>query len=288
MKLESIDNLDFGYHGENAIHRTEDGCELYYELEGEGPCITFISMIYVVSTAWRNFDRELVKKNKILTYDLRNQGASLGEPRGFDQHADDLRSLLDALDIDRTYLVGSSISTLICRDFAVRHPDRVAGLILVGPPISPWGSKRRPRIAKSWLTTLESGGPRALLDTLYPLVFGDRAQAEGGTATYLALRERFLAVNSASQLRENIQDAMAASDDVELLRRIDAPTLLMSGDDDFCTSRSALRAIADLIPDARIEVFDDCGHLPFFERTEHFERSVRGFIDSVEAKRPTN
>lgn len=284
--MQTIESWDLTYRGDNARHRTPDGCELYYETEGTGPCLTFVSTIYVVSTAWRNFTRKVLTENRILTYDLRNQGASSGEPKGFGQHVDDLVSLLDYLEIDKTYLVGSSISTLICRDFAVRHPQRVAGLILVGPPLSPWGSKRRTRITKSWLAALESGGPRQLFDVLYPLVFGDRTQALGGTPTYLALRERFLATNSAAQLRANLSDAIEPSEDVALLRQITAPTLLLAGDDDFCVSPSALRELARVMPDATAEVFEECGHLPFFESTERFEESVRGFIGAVEAGAP--
>ncbi|MBL1078323.1 alpha/beta hydrolase [Nocardia sp. 2] len=285
MDLATIETWDLGYRGDTARHRTADGCELYYELEGEGPCVTFVSTIYVVSTAWRNFTRRVVTENRILTYDLRNQGASSGEPKGFDQHVDDLVSLLDHLGIERTHLVGSSISTLICRDFAVRHPDRVSGLILVGPPISPWGSKRRTRITRSWLAALESGGPRALFDAIYPLVFGDRTQAIGGTATYLALRERFLATNSTAQLRANLSDALDPSEDVAMLTRVAAPTLLLGGDDDFCISPSGLRLLAETMPDATAEIFDECGHLPFFEHTDRFEESLRDFVRGVEARR---
>lgn len=284
MDLQTIESWDLTYHGINERARISEDCELYYELEGEGPCITFVSTIYVVSTAWRNFTRSIAADNRLLTYDLRNQGASSGPATGFEQHLTDLRCLLDHLEIDRTYLVGSSISTVICRDFAVQYPQRVSGLILVGPPFSPWGSSRRRRIMKSWLSALESGGPKQLFDAMYPLVFGDRSQAVGGSATYIALRERFLAVNSVAQLRANLTDALKTTSDAEVLPQVSAPTLLLAGDDDFCVSPSALRAVADLMPNARAEVYDDCGHLPFFESTHRFEQSVRAFVASVEAR----
>ncbi|MEV0358070.1 alpha/beta hydrolase [Nocardia sp. NPDC050697] len=284
MDVQTIKSFDLTYHGINERLRVSDDCELYYELEGAGPCVTFVSTIYVVSTSWRNFTRSLVRNNRLLTYDLRNQGASSGAPAGFDQHTTDLVRLLDHLGIERTYLVGSSLSTVICRDFAVRHPDRVAGLVLVGPTFSPWGSKRRTRIMKSWLTTLEASGPRQLFDAMYPLVFGDRAQGMGGGAAYLALRERFLAINSAAQLRANLTDALETTADAEMLPRVAAPALLLAGDDDFCISPSGLRALAGLMPDARAEVFDDCGHLPFFETTERFERSLCAFVESIEER----
>lgn len=286
MDLSTIESWDLTYRDKERL-QVSDNCELYFELEGQGPCVTFVSTIYVVSTAWRNFTRNLAKTSQILTYDLRNQGASSGSAAGFDQHATDLLRLLDHLDIEQTYLVGSSVSAVICRDFAVRYSERVRGLILVGPPFSPWDSKRRTRIMKSWLAALESGGPRQLFDVMYPIVFGDRAQAAGGGAIYMALRERFLAVNSAAQLKANLTDALHTDSDMGTLPKINAPALLIAGDDDFCVSPSTLRALAAMMQHARAEVYEECGHLPFFEATDRFEASVQDFIRSVEsAERP--
>lgn len=282
MQAEGIEAWDLAYDGRQALHRTEDGSELYYELRGSGPVITLVSTIYVVSTAWRNFTGDLAADHRLLTYDLRNQGASDGKPADFAQHTHDLKSLLDDLGIERTYLVGTSISTLICRDFANAHPERVAGLVLVGPPFSPRGSSRRRRIAKSWLAALDAGGPRALFDLIYPLVFGDKALAEGGSGAYLALRERFLAINSAAQLRANLREALGAGDQVDLLTGIAAPTLLLAGDDDFSTTASTLQQTAGIMPNAVVEIVEECGHLPYFEQPAAFQDAVARFVSSVE------
>jgi 3-oxoadipate enol-lactonase len=285
MRTSTIKSWTMPYDAAQARHRTADGCELYYELRGSGPLLTFVSTIYVVGTAWRSFTGRLAQDHQILSYDLRNQGASTGDAGSFLRHAEDLRSLLDGLGVDRTYLVGTSISTLICRDFAVRYGDRVAGLILTGPPFSPWGSSRRRRVTKSWLAALEYGGPRALFDLLYPLVFGDKALGEGGSGAYLALRERFLAINTANQLRANLTDSLEADDDIASLRTITAPTLLLTGDDDFLVARSTLEEIARAMPRATVEIFAECGHLPYFEQPDRFQDSISRFVAAVEGAR---
>lgn len=282
MRTATIKSWDAAYDAKLARHRTADGCELYYEVRGSGVPITFVSTIYVVSTAWRNFTGQLARNYRLITYDLRNQGASSGSAGSFLRHADDLRSLLDELKVERTYLVGTSISALICRDFAVRYPGRVAGLVLAGPPFSPWGSTRRRRITKSWLAALSAGGQRALFDLMYPLVFGDKALGEGGAGAYLALRERFLAINSPAQLRANLEESLDASDDIGVLAGIQAPTLLMAGDDDFIVSATALRDIARIMPRATTEIFPGCGHLPYFEQPEKFQESIARFVEGAE------
>jgi pimeloyl-ACP methyl ester carboxylesterase len=280
-QLPAVETLDLTYKEDVRRHGVDQDCELYFEVDGEGPSVTFVSSIYVVSTAWRNFTRRLRNHHRLLTYDLRNQGASSGVASGFAQHTEDLKSLLDGLGIARTHLVGTSISTVICRDFAARYPEKVSSLVLIGPPFSPLGSTRRDMITKSWLTALELGGPRQLFDTMYPLVFGDRVQALGGASAYVALRERFLAVNSASQLRANLAEALNSGSDAEILGKISAPALLLAGDDDFCVGPTSLRALADLMPNGRAEVFADCGHLPFFEATHRFEALLLEFFASA-------
>lgn len=284
MRAEAVEALDLRYGAEGTVHVVADGTELYCEMRGgAGPLLTLVSTIYVVSTAWRNFTAELVRSHRILAYDLRNQGASEESRAPFHQHAEDLLSLLDAQGVERTYLLGTSISTLICRDFALAYPERVAGLVLVGPSLSPWPSQRRKRIVRSWLAVLEAGGPEALFDLIYPIVFGDRTIAEGGSAAFLALRERFLAMNSHAQLRENLSASLTASDDPALLRELACPLLLMVGDDDFTASPTAMEEICRLAGRGRVDVIEGCGHLPYYEATPRFERSVGEFVAAVES-----
>ena len=282
---ETIERFDLGYDVSEP-HRRGDGVELYYEVRGSGPPLCIVNNMYVVAPLWRNFTRSLVERHTIVAYDLRNQGASTmveGELT-LDDHVEDLRSLLDALEIERTYLVGTSISTLICRDFALAHPDRVEGLILCGPVFNALGSKRRKYLTRSWLRTLEGGGPRALFDHIYPLVFGEHTIETGGSATYLALRERFLALNSHEQLVSNLSASLSTSDDPGKLARIPCPTFLMAGESDFLVGPGALEATARLLPDASAEIIPFAGHVPYFEATDRFEQLVQDFVASVGAR----
>jgi 3-oxoadipate enol-lactonase len=281
---DAIEAFDLGYDNREP-HRTTDGAELYYEVRGDGPPLTIVNNMYIIAPLWRNFTQALVKENRILTYDLRNQGASsiVDGELSFEDHVRDLRSLLDVLGIEQTYLLGTSISTLICRDFAVAHPDRVKGLILCGAVFNPLGSKRRKYLTKSWLASLENGGPAALFNSIFPLVFGDHAIEHGGTPAYLAMRERFLALNSEEQLRTNLSASLTTDDDAAKLRELACPTLFLSGDGDFLNSVSSLEATSRLCPAADVEILPFSGHVPYFEVTQAFEEAVQRFIARCEA-----
>lgn len=282
--LARNDELDLRYVREQVL-TTRDGTELYHERYGHGPQLTIVNNYFLISPLWRNFTRQLASSTSVLTYDLRNQGCSspADGPLHFSQHVDDLIALLDSLDIEHTYLLGTSISTLICRDIALAHPDRIRGLILVGPVFNPYGGSRRKYLTKSWLRTLEASGPAALFAHIYPLVFGDRTIENGESAAFLALRERFLALNSHEQLRINLAASLSTRDDPAALRRITCPTLLLAGDGDFLCSESTLHSIASVMPRAEVQILPFAGHVPYFESTDAFERSVLEFVQSVEA-----
>lgn len=284
MDIKQVESWDLSYSGTQSVHRTDDGMELYYEYYGEGPWLVILSGAFVVSTAWRNFTRRLVTTNTILAYDARNQGASGVGDGSYANHLSDLESLLDGLEVEQAYFLGVSFSTLFARDFAVENPDRVKGVIQCAPAMSAYGSKRRNYILKAWLAALEAGGPPGLFDAVYPVALGDRTIARGGSATYLALRDRFLAVNSHAQLRKNLEGGLEADDDLDKLRQLKCPVLLLAGDNDFNVSRTTLEDQAALIPDARVEIIEHCGHTPYVEAPDAFEGIIQDFITEIEGR----
>jgi 3-oxoadipate enol-lactonase len=287
MTVPTFGQVDVRYLSHTALG-LPDGSELYYDDRGQGPAITLLNNFYLVSPVWRNFTDVLAAGSRMVTYDLRNQGASTSGPGPvtFADHVDDLLRLLDHLQIARTYLVGTSISTLIARDFALAHPDRVAGLVLVGPAFSPNGGLRRRLISRSWLSTLEQAGTKGLFDHIYPLVFPDQMIHQGGEIAYLALRENFLALLSVSSIRENLAASLDIQDDPELLATMRPPTLFVVGDGDFAWSHSVVEDALALVPGSRAVTIARAGHVPFFDDPAAFQQAVLEFVTELEARDP--
>jgi pimeloyl-ACP methyl ester carboxylesterase len=278
-----IPELDLQYEKSGRC-RTADGTELYYELHGDGPLITFLNHSFLVGPAWRSVTDQLAKRFRLLFYDLRNQGASSRSAEAYQwtDHSDDLLALLDHVGARRSYVLGTSSSTLLARDFALAHPDRVSGLLLVGPAFSPYGGRRRRLATKSWLATVRRDGTAAFYDQLFPLVLSDYTQEQGGASMFMGLRDAFLALHSPKQIEWNLQAELTSDDDPEKLRRLPCPTLLLVGDGDFLWSPSSLEEAARLIPCSRTHVISRAGHLPYFEASEEFQSVCAEFIDRCE------
>lgn len=281
----AIEDLDFRYS--NAPRLTlGDGSQLYIEDRGSGPPIVILNNFFMASPVWRSFTSRLVNEHRILTFDFRGQGGSTcaSGTATWQHHLQDLNAVVANAEAESVYLLGTSMSAVMCRDYALAWPEKVRGLILAGPALSPWGRRRGRRILKNWLKVLRSEGMAALFDEMYPLVFGDLMIETIGTSGYLGLRESFLILHTQQQIDDTLSVSLTADTDPELLRQLAVPTLLLTGDDDFGWSRGAVEAMSELISDLATVEIPRAGHLPFLEATEEFENAVSQFISGIELR----
>lgn len=281
----AIEDLDFRYSDAPRL-TVSDGSQLYVEDRGSGPPIVILNNFFMASPVWRSFTSRLVENHRILTFDFRGQGGSTSasEAATWQDHVQDLDAVVASAGGESVYLLGTSMSAVMCRDYALAWPEKVRGLILAGPALSPWGRRRGRRILKNWLKVLRSEGMAALFDEMYPLVFGDLMIETIGTAGYLGLRESFLILHTQEQIDDTLSVSLTADTDPELLKQLAIPTLLLAGDDDFGWSRSAVQAMAGLVSDLATVEIPRAGHLPFLEATEHFESAVAQFISEIEGR----
>lgn len=265
---------------------TRDGVALFFEARGEsGPNVVLLANFFMDATSWRPFTARLGEDHRLWAYDPRGQGASAhpAEAGSWQQHVDDLEDLLDALGIEDAYFVGTSFSALLCRDFAIAHPDRTRGLVLAGPAMSPWGKRKHRRITAAWLKILDGVGLPTLYDLMYVLVSGDRRAEAAGQAGFIGRKQAFLSRHTAAEVRAGMVAAMEADADPALLNKVSCPVLVMSGDDDFALGVSGARELARLLPRGRCSMLPHVGHIPFIEETAVFEAEVAAFIAEIEA-----
>jgi len=91
--------------------------------------------VHGISATHRSWDvvAAALHDRRVIAPDLRGRGRSnaLPGPYGLERHADDLAAALDALGVDRAFVVGHSMGSFVSVRFAERHPDRVAGVVLI-------------------------------------------------------------------------------------------------------------------------------------------------------------
>jgi pimeloyl-ACP methyl ester carboxylesterase len=283
--MTMTDEIDHGYREDLPPIRTREGVELYVEYAGEGTAITMLNNFFLTSPFWRDCTGELAKSYRVVSYDMANHGASthLEKEPTWEEHAADVIGILDALEIESTYLVGTSASTQLARDIALQYPDRVRGLVLAGPVFGIHGMRRHRQLQKAWLNTMKSSGLLALYDHMYPEVISGQMNEEGGTPGFLALREALLAINTEEDLTNGLTLAGTGDTDPKLLAKIEVPTLILLGDDDILLSPTRGQELAGLFPKGKLEIMPNAGHVPFFDDPEGFQTLIATFVGEAEA-----
>lgn len=285
MPVEEEQQQDLSYREDAPRARTRDGVELYYESAGEGTAITCLNNFFLTAPFWRDYTADLAQNHRVVTYDLANHGAStrLSQEPTWEEHTADLIGLLDALEIESTYLVGTSASTQLARDVALKHPDRVKGLVLAGPVFGLRGMRRHRQLNRAWLLTLKNEGLAALYNQIYPEVISGEMNEEGGTPNFLGLRESFMAMNNPEDLANGLTLVQEGDTSPELLSRIQAPTLIVLGDDDILLSPGRGHDLAALFPNGRCEIMPNAGHVPFLDDPDGFQAIIRKFVEEAES-----
>src|SRR5918997_6608419 len=106
--------------------------EIHYEERGEGAPLLLVAGIPPLASDWAPLAERLAAKRRVIAYDNRGSGGSTVTPGPYTtaQLAEDAVALLDHLGIERSDVFGMSLGGMICQELALRHPERVACLVL--------------------------------------------------------------------------------------------------------------------------------------------------------------
>jgi non-heme chloroperoxidase len=253
------------------------GPQVHYAEQGDpgGDPIVFI---HPHADSWFSFSRVLsLLPARYHAYALDQRGHGDSERPACCYTVDDLAAdtvaFLDAAGIERATLVGHSGSCFTARRAAVNHPDRVAGLVLIGAPLS---------LAKPAVLAFQAA-VHALEDPV-PAQFAREFQAG---AAHVPLPEGFLEGLVAESLKlpahvwKAALDGLVAFDDAADLGRITASTLLIWGDHDAVVSLEDQQRLKEAIPDARLKVYPETGHSPHWERPERVAADLDASRDRI-------
>ena len=270
---------------------SHDGGTIYTICRGDGPPVVFCHGVTLSSRVWaKQFESFPAAGFRAVAFDSRGHGESMAGDTGhsIDNLADDLRSVLEGLDLRDVVLVGHSMGGMAVQAFAIRHPDvlheRVCGLRAAVDLVAQPGERRPPR-ARGARTARRASGPdlgafmrpRNLGFLLARIGFGDDPHPSHVEAT----REMLAACS-----RDTTRAAATALLSLDLtagLPSIDVPTLVLVGTADALTPPRDSRRIADLVPGARLVEYPGAGHMLMYERTEAVDALIMEFARQCQA-----
>jgi pimeloyl-ACP methyl ester carboxylesterase len=217
------------------------------------------------------------------------------DPRAYttEDYVSDLDELRAELGLEQMLLLGHSHGGVVAQAYAARHPEHVERLVLASTLArfqadqqgameaamhlrsgEPWFEDASAAVAAEQAGEWGSDEELASLVLrelpFYFAVYGDRERA------YTRSLEGEIPVGDALRLFNN--DVFTTFDLRPDLPGITAPTLVVTGEDDFITGPVNAREIAERIAGAELVLLPDCGHFVFVEQPRRFAAAVAGFL----------
>ncbi len=257
------------------------GGMITYREAGNGKPLVFLHGINIHSGIWGYQFDHFSKHYRVIAWDAPSYGGSA--PRITEDNADigeysrALCELLDALDLDKVFLVGHSLGGVMATRFAGDYPERLAALVLscthpgrARPKGEPLNDKYQKRIQE-----------RTQCD---PLDYG-RLQAAKMTTddTPKDLTEEIAAIvaeTSAAHFPVNARMSQEA-DNRPGLARYKGPVLIVNGTQDRLGPPEGHKLLLETLPHAHQYVFDGLGHSPYLEDPAAYNRVLDDFFTTV-------
>ena len=233
---------------------------------------------------WEPWAEQLSGEYRVIRFDLPGFGLTGADPTG--DYSDGrsvhvLLALMDRLGVRRASLIGNSLGGKIAWNFALEHPDRVDRLVLVSPDgfASPGFEYGKKPVLPFMVRLLPYVMPTAFLRMSLAPAYGDpKALTDATVARY---RDLMLAPGVRTAMLARMQQVML-DDPQPLLRRIQAPTLLLWGEKDGMIPFSNAADYARTLPHATLVALPGLGHVPFEESPLVALAPVRAFLASAQ------
>lgn len=253
-----------------------NGIQMSYADRGTGLPILFVHGFPLDGALWLPQLDALSDEYRVIVPDLRGFGDSTpSQDVTMERYADDLRALLNELEIDHVVLAGLSMGGYVAFAFYRKYPDRVRGLVLVDTRAQADSDEARANRATTAQKVKEHGAASLaddMLDKLLsPATFENQPDLVQ-TARAMMARQPVEAIVAA------LQGMAERPDSRPLLGDISVPTLIVVGADDTITPVADAESMADAIPGSKLVIIPNAAHLSNLEQPQAFNQALREFI----------
>ncbi len=268
---------------------TDDGVKLYYEETGSGIPVVFVHEFAGDHRSYEPQVRAFSRRYRCITYNARGYPPS-DVPEDAERYSqerarDDIRAVLDALKIDRAHVVGLSMGGFATLHFGFTYPQRARSLVIAGcgygaaPDQRQKFAEEAEGAAKQFqeLGMARAGQTYALGPTRVQYLNKDPR----GWQEFTAQLAEHSAEGSARTMRGVQKRRPSLYDLANKIRIITAPTLLMTGDEDWPCLEVGIM-LKKAIPTAALAVMPNCGHAINLEEPASFNAHLADFFHAVD------
>jgi pimeloyl-ACP methyl ester carboxylesterase len=268
---------------------TDDGIRLYYEEAGQGIPIVFVHEFAGDYRSYETQMRHFSQRYRSIVFNARgyppSDVPSDGDRFSQDRARDDIKSVLDAMNIDKAHIVGLSMGGFAALHFGFTYPERARSLVIAGCGYGASPDKRAQfaEEAEAAARQFEALGMEKAAD----------GYALGPTRVQFQNRDPRGWQEFRDQLREHSTQGAALTmrgvqkrrpslfDLVDRMKTISVPTLVVTGDEDWPCLEPALLMKRN-IPTAALVVMPNAGHTINLEDPATFNQHLDDFFHTVD------
>ena len=251
-----------------------------YENKNSSQWVTFVHGAGGSSSIWYKQIRDFKKEFNVLLLDLRGHGHSkpslkeaFNQKYTFSSIANDILEVLDYLKIQKSHFIGISLGTILIRQLAEMHPQRVQSMILGGAILK---MNFRSQILMRFGTIFKYILPYLVLYRLFAFVIMPKKNHK---------QSRLLFINEAKKLyqKEFIKWFKLTAEINPILKwfrqvELDIPTFYIMGEEDYMFLPSVKKVVEKHFKSSQLFVIEQCGHVVNVEQPLVFNQKVIRFI----------
>lgn len=277
-----MDDILIKYTNEHSRFVVLNGALVHFRDEGNGYPIVMLHGAFSSLHTYDTWTKDLKGDFRVIRYDLLGfglTGKQKDENYSMVSQIKTLRLLLDTLRVDRCILCGSSLGGWIAWEFALRYPNRVRKLLLIDAagfldqdsiPL-PFKMARTPFANRVVRMVVRKN----VLEQFLRQVYGDQEKVSPELISrYYELFSRegnpdaFMTMVNKTQYKDN----------THRLKEVRVPTLIIWGEEDNWIPVENAHKFLNLIPKARLVLYEGVGHLPMEEEPSDTAAELRRFI----------
>ncbi len=254
--------------------------ELPYVEQG-APSGVPVLLLHAIADSWHAFEPLLAHlPDGIHAFALTQRGHGDASRPGAGYRvrdfAADLAAFMDSIQLEAAVIAGGSSGGFVSRRFAIDHPERTLGLVLMGSPAS---LRDKPAIRELWDSTIST-----LRDPVDPGFVREFAASTLARPVPQAFFETIVreSLKVPAFVWKATLEGLMADDSFGELHTIKTPTLIIWGDQDRILPRSDQEALAATITDSRLVVYGGAGHAFYWEEPDRVASDLVDFIEALD------
>lgn len=247
---------------------------------GDGPPVLFAHGTLMDRTMFEPQIEALAPEYRTAAFDFRARTEFWEGPYDMDDLVDDTLAVADGLGMDAPVLAGMSMGGFTALRYALEHPDRLSGLVLIDSAAEPHGDADREQYG-AMVADLPGTDrvSRGLAEASAHFLFGETTTAERPdlVESWVDRWETYVPESVYHEVNSWLDRPGVA----DRLDEVDVPTLVVHGEEDRSLPIEGAARMAEALPDAELARIPEAGHTSTLENPEAVSAAMAAFLDSV-------